>query len=484
MDSNFVLFFFFLCVRVMRVSTGLPPVTSSVSGGPSNRNPDISDNTQVFVSDIVNNERYTHDVNSSMIDEESWEVYSNAKLKPTEWTEQFVDGNCPVAVSNTNVEIILDTNPTPLTSSKLPAKGINRNIAASSTGTSSTELTQPSYSPGFIKDETFHADGNVLGSCPGLSSFSIHNHFKDRYSGPVGPQSDRTQMKGSQQDYNEHSGEASMSTAFMEAARMEDLLGLDDQRLKGVEGIHQLPSISCSPRPLQDLNQSSRQFWQHGEASNQGNLDVDPRIVCMKHEEVAYPLTSKSTVSSYGFNDNKTKILADLGGAFGSSNVFSEKGLGHVGVYEEHVPSADYSVTSDMGESSIISNILSLDIDAWEDSLTSPHSLVKLLSENGKQHGYIKSPNVQKAQDKNQSRFSFARQEDVLNQVSDLENSLGRHVPDEYVASHDFMRKKDPCIDPYQHIFSSSSSLESDKFLSSDPFTTSKLPREYHLLWC
>jgi len=471
----------------MRVSTGLPPVTSSVSGGPTNRNPDISDNSQVFVSDVVSNERYTHDVNSSMIDEESWEVYSYAKLEPTEWTEQFVDGNCPVAVSNTNAEIILDTTPTPVTSSRLLAKGINRNIAASSTGTSSIELTQPSYSPGFIKDRTPHADGIIQGSCSGLSSISIHNHFKDRYSGPVGPQSDLTQMKGSQQDYNEHSGEASMSTAFMEAARMEeDLLGLDDQRLKGVEGMHRLPSISCSPCPLQDLNQSSCQFWQHGEASNQGNVDVDPRIVCMKHEEVDYPLTSKSTISSYGFNDNKTKILADLGGTFGSSSVFSQKGLGHVGVYEGHVPSADYSVTSDMGESSIISNILSLDINAWEDSLTSPHTLVKLLSENGKQHGYNRVPNLQKAQDKNQSRFSFARQEDVLNQVPDLENLLGstRHVPDEYVASHAFMEKKDPCVDTYQHIFSSGNSLESNKFLSSDPFTTSKLPREYHLLQC
>jgi CCR4-NOT transcription complex subunit 4 len=470
----------------MRVSTGLPPVTSLVSGGPTTQNPDTSDNTQVLVSDVVSNERYTHDVNSSMIDEESWEVYSNAKLKPTEWNEQFVDGNCPVVVSNTNAEIILDTPPIPVTSGKLPAKGINQNIAASSTGASSIELTQPSYGPGFIKDGTLHADGIVHGSCSGLSSISIHNHFKDRYSGPVGQLSDHTQMKGSQQDYNEHSGEASMSTAFMEAARMEDFLGLDDQRLKGVEGIHRLPSISCSPCPLQDLNQSSCQFWQHGEASNQGNLDVDPRIVCMKHEEIAYPLTSKSTGSSYGFNDNKTKILADLGGTFGSSSVFSEKGLGHVGAYEERVPSADYGVTSDMGESSIISNILSLDINAWEDSLTSPHTLVKLLSENGKQHGYIKSPNLPKAQDKNQSRFSFARQEDVLNQVSALENSLGstRHLPDEYVASHDFMEKKDPCIDTYQNIFSSSSSLQSDKFPGSDPFTTSKLPREYHLLWC
>ncbi|KAG6735696.1 hypothetical protein POTOM_061654 [Populus tomentosa] len=42
---------------------------------------------------------------------------------------------------------------------------------------------------------------------------------------------------------------------------------------------------------------------------------------------------------------------------------------------------ADSNGALDVGESSIISNILSLDLDAWDNSLTSPQNLAKLLSE-------------------------------------------------------------------------------------------------------
>ncbi|XP_050242839.1 uncharacterized protein LOC126691762 [Quercus robur] len=467
---------------VMRVSTSLPPVTSISVSGPSNQNPDISDNSQVLPLDVMT-ERSTHDATKSMIDEESWEVHSNAKLKPIESTKQFVDGNCQVVESNTNAESILDSTRATVTSSKhfshlLAAKGINQNIAAQSTSTSSLELIKPSYSPGFLKDGSIHADGNVQGLCSDLSSTNNHNHFKQNFSGSVGPEGDLTQTKGAQQDDKELSGEASMSTAFMEAALMEGLLGLDDQQPKDFKGIHQQPSISCSPCLYQNLNQPSCHFWQHGEVSKQSNVVQDPRIVCMKQEEDAYQLTSESTVSSNGFNDNKINILPDFGGTFGSSSVFSEKGLGNLGIYEKPVLGVNNSAESDIGESSIISNILSLDIDTSEDSLTSPHNLVKFLSETGKQHASIKVPNLQKAQDKNQSRFSFARQEDYLNHISDFENSLGsiRHVPNEYSTSRDFVEKKHPYIDTYEHNFSSGSFLESGRYPSSDPFTSSKLP--------
>ncbi|KAI5431179.1 hypothetical protein KIW84_035368 [Lathyrus oleraceus] len=40
------------------------------------------------------------------------------------------------------------------------------------------------------------------------------------------------------------------------------------------------------------------------------------------------------------------------------------------------------AVTIDKGESSIISNILSIDFDPWDDSITSPYNIVKLLSDN------------------------------------------------------------------------------------------------------
>lgn len=51
-------------------------------------------------------------------------------------------------------------------------------------------------------------------------------------------------------------------------------------------------------------------------------------------------------------------------------------------------------------------------------------------------------------------KFSFARQEDFLDQISDLKNPLGEIlVSDAYSSSHYFMEKRDPCIATYQRVF-------------------------------
>ncbi|XP_042042250.1 uncharacterized protein LOC121787544 [Salvia splendens] len=64
-----------------------------------------------------------------------------------------------------------------------------------------------------------------------------------------------------------------------------------------------------------------------------------------------------------------------------------------------------------MGESRIISNILSMDFDPWDESLISPQNLAKLLGENDKQQGSFGFPGSRKNNTSTQSRFSFAREE-------------------------------------------------------------------------
>lgn len=75
---------------------------------------------------------------------------------------------------------------------------------------------------------------------------------------------------------------------------------------------------------------------------------------------------------------------------------------------------------SDMGESSIISNMLSIDFDRWDESLTSPQNLAKLLGETDKGQGSFGMPSSRKIQNSNQSRFSFAREEEPVRQISDF----------------------------------------------------------------
>lgn len=80
--------------------------------------------------------------------------------------------------------------------------------------------------------------------------------------------------------------------------------------------------------------------------------------------------------------------------------------------------------SSNMGESSIISNILSIDFDPWDDSLTSPQNLAKLLGENDKLQGSFGVPGSRKNHTSSQSRFSFAREEEPRSQASGLGQSF------------------------------------------------------------
>lgn len=96
-----------------------------------------------------------------------------------------------------------------------------------------------------------------------------------------------------------------------------------------------------------------------------------------------------------------------------------------------------------MGESSIISNILSLDCDTWDESLTSPQNLAKFLGETDKHQGSHRMSSPWRVQQSNQSRFSFAREEEPATHVPEAESSLGfrdqAFKPQYY--GHDFANK-------------------------------------------
>lgn len=82
-----------------------------------------------------------------------------------------------------------------------------------------------------------------------------------------------------------------------------------------------------------------------------------------------------------------------------------------------------YATVNLKGESSIISDILSLDVDPWDDSSNTVNSFASLLGETEKQERSFKLLSSWKSNNSNQSRFSFARQE-----------SQGNIVPSEVYA--------------------------------------------------
>lgn len=124
-----------------------------------------------------------------------------------------------------------------------------------------------------------------------------------------------------------------------------------------------------------------------------------------------------------GYSENRTRSFTDLDiSANNSSHMLrNELNLMHDGRHSGEIVNHDSISANDMGESSIISNILSMDFDSWDESLASPQNLAKLLGETDKQLGSLGASNSKKVQNSNQSRFSFAREE---HQASSFEPSF------------------------------------------------------------
>ncbi|KAJ6315721.1 hypothetical protein OIU78_019065 [Salix suchowensis] len=114
--------------------------------------------------------------------------------------------------------------------------------------------------------------------------------------------------------------------------------------------------------------------------NHQSTIDVHPNIVPAKHDEVTFPFRSSNTVLSNGLHDRQANGHVEWDRSSNYSSVLLEVGSGRC--FKEHggnVASIDYKLDLGTDESSIISNIMSIDYGVWEDSLTSPRVLLSSL---------------------------------------------------------------------------------------------------------
>ncbi|CAL9131334.1 unnamed protein product [Musa acuminata var. zebrina] len=93
-----------------------------------------------------------------------------------------------------------------------------------------------------------------------------------------------------------------------------------------------------------------------------------------------------------------------------------------------------YATVEIKRESSIISDILSLDVDPWDDSSATSTSFARLLGETEKQESSFKLLSSWRSNNSNQSRFSFARQEC---QGSVVQPTRGEAHAQMFCSSHD-----------------------------------------------
>lgn len=372
--------------------------------------------------------------------ENSSEMHSNGMFVPSELNKHHIGRDSQTCESNVTNEV---------TVKKLP--GIILSDCETSLAAflgNDQDMVAPSGSTSFPELSRLHCDfninkavsnGDVHGLCSGLSSISINNHLEDSY---ITPDSDRLLLTHNSissigkhlQEDNEYGKEHSTTPAFWEDIIVGDILNIDYEQQKFSQGINNLSSGLHSPCLPQNVNQSSYQPRQQDQICHQ-NYFGKPS------ESLTEPLEA---------------------------------------VFEKHVESedngtgVDNKVASDIGEDSIISNILSLELDAWEDSL------VKLLGESDEPYAPFKAPAFRKVQDKNQSRFSFARQDDFMNEASDSQQSfeITGHDPKGNFASGDSMGNKDMLTGKHPYVFPSSNSVLSDKFVGSQSFLPSKISSE------
>ncbi|XP_028556774.1 uncharacterized protein LOC110105533 [Dendrobium catenatum] len=78
---------------------------------------------------------------------------------------------------------------------------------------------------------------------------------------------------------------------------------------------------------------------------------------------------------------------------------------------------SEKDTTVNTKESNIITDILSLDFDQWNESMSPADDLSRMLSDNGGQNSSVALSRSWISQNINQSRFSFARQEDPVKSV-------------------------------------------------------------------
>ncbi|XP_022634179.1 uncharacterized protein LOC106756133 isoform X2 [Vigna radiata var. radiata] len=189
----------------------------------------------------------------------------------------------------------------------------------------------------------------------------------------------------------------------------DDVTSFDNQRLKDPEVVCR-SYLPKSTGFLHVSNLSSPRLLQHGESCtpmNAGSVSVDESIL---------------HASNILCNDHSDKLVSSS-----SHSLLNDERNGHsIQRLVSEAVNSGHDVTMDKGESSIISNILSMDFDAWDDSLTSPHNLAKLLGDNTEnQSGPLNKSSSWKVHSNNQSRFSFARQEESKIQMFDANASYG-----------------------------------------------------------
>ncbi|KAF3453194.1 hypothetical protein FNV43_RR03632 [Rhamnella rubrinervis] len=433
-----------------RGSNCQPPVVNlTCSNGPSKQKPDILSSTMAFSSAVTGTTQvsilHSDGGKRPSLSEES--QYMHAKVNPESLkTVKEVNLECQTNFSDKSA--IVD-------GSSAAIKDSDRGITMASNISSTSDQDGQSCSSVHEVEQIVATEGRVQNLCSQISSMSIDRNNMDEHSGITRPSNSFSQHsstkspqnQGLQQYYAEQSREpstvnqktsTSINGVYMPRDTCDWISDSQSQAISNTSSELEEDVISFDNQRLKDP-EVQRESYGGAAILNADRLYGDNKV-----REGSILSGSSVSVAPNGYLQNMVGSSAGSERTLENSFMHSDEATGkNIGRFLGDTANTETDAVVDRGESSIISNILSLDFDTWDDSLTSPQNLAKLLGDNDKQSGSHKISSSWKAQINSQSRFSFARQEESMNQAFDVQpshNAIGHFSKNPF--SHDLAENR------------------------------------------
>ncbi|KAK3036811.1 hypothetical protein RJ639_031289, partial [Escallonia herrerae] len=467
-----------MITRGIRASNSQPPSSSiACSNGSFKHKPETPSESLAFLTGSRGQVSILHGDTGKKAKEESHITQHICKLEPLETVKHYINSDNRRTASEAPLTPGLPATSISNSLTRTPAyKDKEKPIRAPPSLTSSIGLSGRAGGPGPEKVLSVAAEGKIQNLSSDMSLMSLDRH-------QVEQQSSAEKFKGHLVSRAAGNGATSVEDCCVtreqsdlrsdpqpQVAKValpeveEDILSFEVQRLKDPEVISQASFIPILSQSLHLSNDSRGYSPQLAYGSLKVNIDSQGVDKILNKGSVSIPAISN------GYPENLASSSSDFDSTVQHSFLIpNDGGWKHASRFEDKVMEVDRNASVDMGESSIISNILSMDFDSWDESLTSPQNFAKLLGETDKQQGSLGASSSWKAQSNSQSRFSFAREEEYVNQVSHADSyssNVGQFLKN-HSLSHNFVNNGEFYTEKLANGFSSFNVEEPENFAGS-----------------
>ncbi|KAL5765903.1 hypothetical protein ACOSP7_016520 [Xanthoceras sorbifolium] len=466
----------------MRASNQQPVANSPSSNGPSKQKADTVSGTLAFTSAVANTSPATalhgDAVKKPILNEDGQVMYAKGKSDSLKPLRQHIGVDCRISAeipatpngdhaeslsSQSSCSSLIKCNDKVLSTPRKVINSVGNNEQSQVSSPDKADVATDAKMQNLCSDmSAVNIDRNIMNENSGVfrpsnllpdngtinipSNQVLQQYYADQSREPLMPPAtgksatSTNEVFVSREKFDVRADSQSQAVIDASPQEEEDVLSFDNQRLKDPEVVCRSSYLPNSANSFHVPNLSRSHSLQHTEAFASLNLNADSQIVEHKVSDGLHRHSCSTSLMSNGYPDKLVRNPAGSDRAEEHSFLLSSEAMG--GLQGD----ADIHAATDTGENSIISNILSMDFDTWDESLALPQNLVKLLGENDREPSSMKMSSSRKVQNNHQSRFSFARQEESRNQAFDVERSFSvfGQLPKNHTVCQDFAENRDP----------------------------------------